>query len=486
MRGRKRGCSCNSAPSWRDRWRAPGLAAACLLAFAPQTLAAEDQKAHTLAEKFATADREAERAQAAKKQAEDERLRAVKAAAEAKRRTEDAKREMEAARRRAEQMKADEAEMLQRARAEADERKAGERRAEEELRRREAERAATEAKLRAEAEAAARAKAEAEKIAAAKAAAERAEKEAAEKAAAEARRRAAEDEAARLAAARAEAEKNAAQRAAAEEQARKQAEMAARHAAEEAALARTKAEEARLAREAEARRLALEEEREAEARRLTEKIRQARAAREARRAPGEEPVFSAPGAVTESVAVGLGAASAARAANPAAAHDTRVTVLLVMEPGNRGIRRFNKSADPMLCVEDSCYIGSGPYTAAKRLSRASAFGPGVALGSRAGACNNSLACVFRDVDLRTASSLIQPIDLRVIRHDRREASKARADETCALSAAGQLSCRATVSTATWRAWIVPETLAARAGGGVLQSAVAAGLRSQEAHMRRGH
>ena len=154
--------------------------------------------------------------------------------------------------------------------------------------------------------------------------------------------------------------------------------------------------------------------------------------------------------------------------------ETRMTVLLMLEPGSRGIRRWNKTADPMLCVGATCYVSTGAASPATALTRAKAFGPGVALGGRAGACRNALGCVFRGIPLEGRVTAIQPIDLRLLRHDRREIREAVLDETCRL-VRGALSCRAPVRAETYRAWIVPERLAERAGAEALAAAVASGL-----------
>ena len=83
----------------------------CVLATAlPAARADDDARAHAIAERFAGASDEA------KKRAETERLQAIKAAAEAKRKSEDAKRRADAERKKTEQMRADEADMLNRAR----------------------------------------------------------------------------------------------------------------------------------------------------------------------------------------------------------------------------------------------------------------------------------------------------------------------------------------------------------------------------------
>lgn len=176
-------------------------------------------------------------------------------------------------------------------------------------------------------------------------------------------------------------------------------------------------------------------------------------------------VESAP-AVTEVGSLPLGAAS------QAASHmDSRdVTVLLVMDAGSRGIRRWNKNADPMLCVGGSCYVSRGADVPAEQMSRGKAFGPGVALGKRAGACSNHLGCVFRNVDLGSAREWLQPVDLRILRHDRRESKLVTADPTCAITA-GRLSCDRAIDGGTWRAWIVPEHIARRAGAAALEAAL---------------
>jgi hypothetical protein len=153
--------------------------------------------------------------------------------------------------------------------------------------------------------------------------------------------------------------------------------------------------------------------------------------------------------------------------------ETRTTVLLVLEPGSRGIRRWNKTADPMLCVGATCYVSTGAASPATALTRGRAFGPGVALGGRAGACRNALGCVFRGIPLEGRVA-IQPIDLRLLRHDRREVREVVPDETCRL-VRGALSCRAPVRAETYRAWIVPERLAERAGPEALAAAVESGL-----------
>ncbi|MEO1281168.1 MAG: hypothetical protein AAFV69_05470 [Pseudomonadota bacterium] len=152
----------------------------------------------------------------------------------------------------------------------------------------------------------------------------------------------------------------------------------------------------------------------------------------------------------------------------------RVTVLLVMDVGKTGVRRWSKTADPMLCVQEYCFLSRGPSKSAVRHRRQVAFGPSIALGKRGLACRSSPACIFRNVDLGAIEARLQPIDLRFLRHDRREAELVKADTTCAMDR-GKLVCGQPVTGKSWRAWIVPELTAELAGQAALKRALAEGL-----------
>jgi hypothetical protein len=257
-------------------------------------------------------------------------------------------------------------------------------------------------------------------------------------------------------------------RAAATAAAARQAEAERREKAraeETAALERKRTEEAEEAR--------LVAEREAEADRIDEALRQARAARDARRATAETPPTAPERRQIEPAVV---------AADPRPAIDdtgdrtsTRVTVLLLMEPGDRGIRRHKKTADPVLCGERGCYIGSGSASVADLLPTRRALGAGRTLGDRAGACSNALGCVYRGVDLLAYPAVLQPIDMRLVRHDRREPQVLHEASDCRRTVTG-LACT-TLEGPDYRMWIVPEHLAEAAGPEALLAALRDGLPS---------
>ena len=242
----------------------------------------------------------------------------------------------------------------------------------------------------------------------------------------------------------------------------------------------------------------MEAEREAEAERIDAALRRARAAREARnRPPFPSTETTPPGLPVQKPTGDLQEVSGQvsspserkqpslsyvpernghaeeRDASGRDRSETRVTVLMTMEAGNRGIRRHNKTADPLLCGERGCYVGAGAASPAEFLPRRRAFGPRQALGERAGACRDSLGCVFRGVDLIAYPAVLQPIDMRILRHDRRQPLVLTETSECRI-AQGRLACTA-FHGPDYTMWIVPERLAELAGAAELTRAVESGL-----------
>ena len=230
----------------------------------------------------------------------------------------------------------------------------------------------------------------------------------------------------------------------------------------------------------------LESEREAEAQRLAERLRSVREAREAR-ATSDRAVMPThdSGQPEEGSVVSVGLARYQLSSgetdldvSAAVQRERRVTVLLLMQPGDRGIRRNNKSADPVLCGDHDCYVSNGPDSAASLLPARKALGFFRTWGRRAGACNNSLGCVFRGVDLDSLDGVLRPVDMRVVRHDRREAQDIDSASECRL-ARGRLACRSVIHAEDYVMWVVPESLAARAGPAALLQALDDGLPASE-------
>ena len=253
------------------------------------------------------------------------------------------------------------------------------------------------------------------------------------------------------------------------------------------------------ARKAEAAALArMQAEREAEADRIDEALRKAREARAAQRsreeprpepaaASEEETVADAPGspwrdeapAAREALRDAVPWPAPRDAANERTAlggpyphanrRSTRVTVLLAMLPGHRGIRRHSHTGDPILCGEQGCYVSAGASEPADLMPLRRAFGIRRTLGERAGACSNTLGCVFRGVDLGAFPAILQPVDMRLLKHDRRQPLVLHEPSSCRL-AGRDLECTA-LHGPDYTMWIVPEDVAEAAGPDALERIV---------------
>jgi colicin import membrane protein len=148
-------------------------------------------------------------------------------------------------------------------------------------------------------------------------------------------------------------------------------------------------------------------------------------------------------------------------------------VLLTILPGHRGFRRYNRSGDPILCGDHGCYVSAGADAPADLMPLRRAFGIGRTLGERAGACRHSLGCVFRNVDLGTFPAILQPVDMRLLKHDRRQPQVLNEPSACRLTG-GHLECT-TIHGPDYTMWVVPEEVAAAAGPEALERAVEDGL-----------
>lgn len=510
-----------------------GKGKACVMALAgfiacALPAAAADDPAHALAQKFAN---EAAKIEAQEKRAAERIAEQRKAAAERKAAAVRARREKAEAAEKARvaaQRAADEAEMLRKAAAEEKQRQLAEQQraekkrieAERKLARQNAKRIAEEAQrqraeLERKAEVARRAEAErlireveAQRIADEK-------RLAAERKAAEAKKRAAEARIAeiRRQAAAAEKKRRDEEARVVDLKRRAQAAEAERRAHEERLAQQQRLAEAAAAKK----RAALEAAREEEARRIAEKFRLAREAREARNAqaardvraasartqpdtrpladmgarsslggpipaatPPASPFIAQPAARTGPPAVKATAATAARTRVMAApVYPQRVTVLIEMDARRHGFMGKKMTANPVLCVADSCYVSNGATMAATAMNRRKALGPGNTLGRNAGACRNDTTCVFRGVLLPSASATIQPVDMGMLRHDRRQIRSVKPDTSCRASN-GQLTCATPIVASRYRAWIVPEQVAEAAGSRALEIALDAGLPASRA------
>ena len=66
---------------------------------------------------------------------------------------------------------------------------------------------------------------------------------------------------------------------------------------------------------------------------------------------------------------------------------------------------------------------------------------------------------------------MQPVDINVIRHDRYGWSDAKPDATCRVDN-DRLTCDRGVNTGAYKAWVIPESVAGKAGAALLAKALA--------------
>ena len=232
----------------------------------------------------------------------------------------------------------------------------------------------------------------------------------------------------------------------------------------------------------------LEARREADLKRLSEKLKRAEA-RAPQPAPQVGQKFDTPGWTTDVVAApaaelepgrrsALGAAPARGLLGRDLDDGTRgrATILLVLAPRETRYANPEAAADPILCVADGCYVSNGAQAPATYHSFKQSVSLGARLGRGAGDCNHSLVCVFRDVDLGSSAALVQPVDLKMVRHDKREQSEAMIDSSCRVID-GRLSCSRPVRTGSYTMWVVPEHVARDIGPEALANAATGGLRT---------
>jgi hypothetical protein len=166
--------------------------------------------------------------------------------------------------------------------------------------------------------------------------------------------------------------------------------------------------------------------------------------------------------------------------------ERRVTVLLVMAPGNYGIRRGGpKVADPIMCTVAGCYVSLGSATPARFLPGRQATGFGNTIGGRAGACRQTLGCIFRGIDIAEREGYLQPVDLHILKHDRRRPQVIDRDSDCRVDD-GRLQCRRGIYAEDYAMWVIPERMATAVGPAVLERALDEGLaapRSADLHPR---
>lgn len=181
---------------------------------------------------------------------------------------------------------------------------------------------------------------------------------------------------------------------------------------------------------------------------------------------------SAPVATPAAVAEPPAKKAAPPTAEPKGAIATnRATILVVLNQTGSG--EIPKTFDPILCLGEVCYVSTGSETEARRVARKDALSTKSSMATGAGMCAGLPACAFRGIDLPEGTAA-QIVDLGLVRPEQREAIKAKIDLTCTVED-DFLACDRPVTAPDYRIWIVPEAIAAKAGGERIEAALDAEL-----------
>ena len=155
----------------------------------------------------------------------------------------------------------------------------------------------------------------------------------------------------------------------------------------------------------------------------------------------------------------------------------RATILAVLTHHARDSARAITPPDPIICLADICYISAGPNADAKLISRSDALSTKNTVTSGAGACKGMSRCAYRGVSMKRGDE-VQIIDLGLVGHDKREPADVTPDTSCRVDE-GDLVCDQPVAAPDYRIWIVPETVAAAAGPGAIEHALADDLPEED-------
>jgi len=192
------------------------------------------------------------------------------------------------------------------------------------------------------------------------------------------------------------------------------------------------------------------------------------------RAKSDEPAAQPTPILPASATPPASTVPAAGAANRA----PRVTLILRLEhpSASDGPRRFRNeyTVDPIACFGDTCYVSHGSGERAGQTTVERALSLGNVIGARAGACNKTLSCIYRDIELPAGALALQTIDINVVNHDYLVPRQIAADPSCRLQGKS-LACDGGTFTHEYSAWVVPEAVAEQAGVDVLEAALADGL-----------
>jgi len=154
---------------------------------------------------------------------------------------------------------------------------------------------------------------------------------------------------------------------------------------------------------------------------------------------------------------------------------TQATVLLVLDVDGKAL---GFKPDPIICIDESCWLSSGIEAPAVSMPRTQAVALRTTEETTSDPCAGKSACVYRGVRI-DADARIEVIEVGESRGASAGAFTIAADKSCRNDGGGLL-CDNGVATQDFRIWVVPEAIAAATGPEGLEEAVAEGLPEPDA------
>lgn len=152
----------------------------------------------------------------------------------------------------------------------------------------------------------------------------------------------------------------------------------------------------------------------------------------------------------------------------------RASMLLALETGGTSSKGgATASFDPILCMDEACFVSAGLESDAVPLTKADALKLKSTSEASPDSCKGKTACVFRNVAV-AAKTQIKVLELGSPVHESVLSSDAQLDTSCKMLD-GDLACDNPVATPDFRVWVVPEETARKAGVQAIEDAVADGL-----------
>lgn len=162
---------------------------------------------------------------------------------------------------------------------------------------------------------------------------------------------------------------------------------------------------------------------------------------------------------------------AVHAVEPAAA---RASLLLSLETAGGSKKTASAPIyDPMICINDTCFVSAGLNADAVKLNKIDALKLKSTSEASPDSCKGKVGCVFRNVAVPPGAQ-VQVVELSSANHESVGASTIQVDSTCKMADL-DLNCENPILTTDYRIWVVPEDAAKTAGVQAIEEAVADGL-----------